>query len=387
MAGAILLLALGASAQKVSVGIVGGASLTDGFRDQTIYNLAPSPDPGSPPFFVGIRFWSPSKDYVVGGMLEFHFNPHWSLEVNGLFRQLHGKWASVQPDGSLHSISPHPVVTWQFPVLAKYRFQGRKWNPFIEAGPSFRTAGNLNSSDPSHHGLTAGAGLETNWRGLKIAPSVRYTLWAGEKYRGTSAQTGPDQVEILVRFSRESKSSRHPLGRPISMGFTLGTNLTGDYRTTNIAHENQTPIYRSSGPRSFIYGPMMEVRLPHHLSVEVNALHRPVSSATETSYEGTPYRYTHRAVTWVFPVLAKYRFSVRGLEPFIGLGPAFRLRQTLAEAADASPYGVAAAAGIYMHVGPMRITPAIRFTHWARDRRDYGGPYQNQVEALVGFSF
>jgi hypothetical protein len=387
LAGAILLLSLEASAQKVSVGIVGGASLTDGFRDQTVYSYLPSLEPGSPGFFVGTRFWSPSKDYLIGGMLEFHFNPHWSLEVNGLFRQLHGNWASVLPDGLLHNVSPHPVVTWQFPVLGKYRFQGRKWTPFVEAGPSFRTAGNLNSSNPSHHGLTAGGGLETNWRGLSIAPTVRYTLWAGDKYQGTGAQTAPDQVEILVQFSRESKSSGRPLDRHISLGFTVGTNLTGDYRTTNIAHESQTPIYVSSGPKSFVYGPMVEVRLPHRLSVEVNALHRPISSATETSYEGTPYRYTYRAVTWVFPVLVKYRFSVRGLEPFIGLGPSFRLRQTLAEAADASPYGIAAAAGLYMHAGPMRITPAIRYTHWARDRRDYGGPYRNQAEVLVGFSF
>ena len=88
-----------------------------------------------------------------------------------------------------------------------------------------------------------------------------------------------------------------------------------------------------------------------------------------------------------FPVLAKYSLSVRGVEPFIALGLSFRLHQTLAEAADASPYGIAAAAGLEMHAGPMRITLAIRFTHWAWDRRDFGGPVRNQAGALVGFTF
>lgn len=64
-----------------------------------------------------------------------------------------------------------------------------------------------------------------------------------------------------------------------------------------------------------------------------------------------------------------------------------RLRQTLADAYDASPYGMTAGAGVEMRAGPMRIAPAFRYTHWAPDRQDYGGPYRNQAEALVGFSY
>jgi hypothetical protein len=167
----------------------------------------------------------------------------------------------------------------------------------------------------------------------------------------------------------------------------VGTNLTGDYGPENLAHEGNPPILRTAGPRSFLYGPSVEIRLPHRFSVDVTALHRPISSATETTVNGEPYRTTSRAVTWVFPVLAKYRIPVGDLEPFIALGPSFRLRQTLAEAADASPYGVAAAVGIEKRVGAMRIAPSVRYTHWAPDRREFGGPYHNQVEALFGFSF
>ncbi len=382
LAGGMLLLSACASAQKISAGAVAGGSLTSAYRDVTVYRLVPPLEPGASPGFEGWRFWSKSKDYVIGGMLEIRFNPRWSLEVNGLFRQLHGHSARVSlPEGSLGDASPEPVVTWEFPVLARYRFQGRRVNPFLEAGPSFRTTGNLNTR-PSHHGIAAGAGLEMNWLGLKIAPAVRYTLWAGEQHT-EGLQTAPDQIELLVGFSRESESGWRPLGRRVSLGFTLSTNLTGDFATVNIAHPGQPPAYRTSGPRSLIYGPMAEVRLPRRFSLEADALHRSVSHALEWTFDGRQIRSTASLATWVFPVLAKYRFPVRGLQPFLGLGPSFRMRQSFS---DSSPYGVAAAAGLEMRAGPMGVTPAIRYTHWAPDRQA-GGPVRNQLEAAVGFSF
>jgi hypothetical protein len=133
--GGLLLLSFGASAQKISVGILGGGSLTDAYRDLTFYDFLPSPEPGAAPRLFATRFWSPSKDYVIGGVLEVRFNPRWSLEVNGLFRQLHGSSATVfLPEGSLGDQSPAPTVTWEFPVLAKYRFQRWKVNPFEPRG-------------------------------------------------------------------------------------------------------------------------------------------------------------------------------------------------------------------------------------------------------------
>jgi hypothetical protein len=391
LAGGPLLLPLGASAQKISSGIVAGGSLTDGFRDLTRYYF--SPVSGGPARLEAWRSWSPSKDYVIGAMLEVRLNPHWSLEVNGLFRQLHGKTGPISlPDLSQADVFPNPVVTWQFPVLAKYRFEGRKINPFFAAGPSFRTTGNLNNSSPSHHGIAAASGAEMNWRNLKITPTVRYTLWAADK-RPDTAQTATDQVELLLGFSRASESDWHPLGRNISLGVTLGTNLTGDFRTS---HSNLEPVPGvgepqfwpvasvAFSPRSFIYGPTVEVRLPNRFSLQVDALNRPIMSrATELVYaDGRRVRSTYRAGTWVFPVLAKYRFSLRGWEPFIALGPTFRTRQGHT---DSAPFGVTAALGVEVHVRPIRIAPAMRYTHWAR--ADGGGPFRNQAEALVGFSF
>jgi len=90
--------------------------------------------------------------------------------------------------------------------MVKYRFSLPILKPFVEAGPTFRTAGNLNGTSPSHHGLTAGVGVEAHAWKLKIAPQVRYLRWARDPYSqiplfGTSPFTVRDQAEFLVSGS------------------------------------------------------------------------------------------------------------------------------------------------------------------------------------------
>jgi hypothetical protein len=108
--------------------------------------------------------------------------------------------ASVQPNGSLTSISPATVVTWQIPVLAKYRFGSRPLKPFLEAGPSFRAAGNLNDAAPSVYGGTAGLGVEAQLGRLKIGPIIRYTHWAADA-DSAGSPTKQNQAELLVGLS------------------------------------------------------------------------------------------------------------------------------------------------------------------------------------------
>lgn len=197
--------------QSLSIGLVGGAAVTDSFRTETV--------PESGDYFIGTRFFSTSKDYIAGVSIEMRFTPHCSIEADGMFRELHLTWAAVEPDGALNSVSPSPVVTWEFPMLAKYRFRLGNFSPFVEAGPSLRSTGNLNGTNPSHFGFTAGVGVEKNLRGLKIAPVVRYTRWAPDQGQQWAA-TNHNQVELLVGFSRASQSAGLPRFRVVSLGAT-----------------------------------------------------------------------------------------------------------------------------------------------------------------------
>src|ERR1019366_3770213 len=100
-------------AQALSVGVIGGGSLTSAVQDVTTrYRNSP----------FRSRVLSRSRDWMAVALLELRFRSPFSVEVDGMYRELHMTWASVMPDGTLNSVSPSPVITWEFPVLAKYRF-------------------------------------------------------------------------------------------------------------------------------------------------------------------------------------------------------------------------------------------------------------------------
>ncbi len=103
--------------------------------------------------------------------------------------------------------NPFTVLTWQFPVLAKYRVARARFSPFLEGGPSLRLSGNNNGYNPSWYGATVGAGVEVaSMGGVRLSPAVRYTRWAKDEARSRSpgydySRTAPNQLEILVGFS------------------------------------------------------------------------------------------------------------------------------------------------------------------------------------------
>jgi hypothetical protein len=380
------------TAQNLSFGLIGGTALTDAVDDHTTTDRILAPD-GSY-FNLGTRWWSQSKDWLAGVTIEYRFNSRFSVEVDGMYRELHATEAAVLNDGTLNSVSPSPVVTWQFPVLAKYRFRAGRLRPFAEAGPSFRTTGNLNF-EPSHYGFSAGAGVEMPWRGFDIAPVVRYTRWAHERFDFGPGVTQLNQLELLVAFTRRSESHWSPLGARVSLGTVLG--FTNDVSSTTTHYPGlvlsgpgtYTPVPATeyvTGVRSMITGATAEFHLPARFSVEIDALHRPLRDRVQQVLDdGTTYpahTYTE-ATTWQFPVLAKYRFSLPGWRPFLEAGPSFRLpNQGLAT------HGVAAGIGIETQWRALHIAPAFRFTHWAAgEPNSFQSAHRNDTAVLVGLSF
>jgi hypothetical protein len=138
---------------------------------------------------------SEANSGVFGVMIETALPNNFAIEVDGLYRPLHGS------DAEFGRSVRFAHLTWEFPVLLKYRFSGGpRWKPFVEGGPSFRAQGNLNLRRVSRFGASVGAGLETKWFGLKVSPIVRYTRW-GDQARGTVSQTWANQTQLLVSFA------------------------------------------------------------------------------------------------------------------------------------------------------------------------------------------
>jgi hypothetical protein len=107
----------------------------------------------------------------VSGQLELRDSL--ALEVDAVYKPLHN---SSGPGSGL------TVLSWDFPVLAKYHLAKLGRAPFVEAGPSFRAAGNLNGYNPSHFGVTAGAGAETRKGWALLSTSLRYTRWTKDAF-------------------------------------------------------------------------------------------------------------------------------------------------------------------------------------------------------------
>jgi len=184
----LLLLALGVwvpvfaqTLKGLWLGVVVGVPLTGDFQSSSLPILP----------YTGEVKRSFDFPFVAGLTVETPIGEHLSAEVNGLYRRLR------------YQTDPSVVVTWQLPVLAKYTLSSRRARPFVEGGPSFRAAGNLNSSNPSHYGITVGAGAEVPLIRFKINPTIRYTHWAADGPARTSPPTltRQNQVELLVGFS------------------------------------------------------------------------------------------------------------------------------------------------------------------------------------------
>jgi len=180
--------ASGAFGQVFSAGVTGGLGLTDGIENQAI---------------DGYHFYSYSKDYVVGPMVELGLPFHLSAEIDALYRPL-SLASFISLDNGVNTATAHGhVITWEFPLLLKYKFPFPVVKPFVELGPSFRAAGNLNGTSPSNYGVTLGAGVEAHLLRLKIAPQLRYTRWASDNTSPSLILplTNQNQVELLVGLS------------------------------------------------------------------------------------------------------------------------------------------------------------------------------------------
>jgi len=347
-------------AQNLSVGVIAGTNLTRGFEATT----------------------TP----IGGAMVEWSLPRSLSLEGDAV-------WHSY-PLG--HQLGTE--ITWEIPVLVKYKFPLPFCKPFLEAGPSFRTA-------ETHAGISAGAGVEFHvLRHLAIAPELRYTHWES-RYEGLN----PNQVEFLTAFSFTSAENTRPLGPHVSFGMVLGSTVTDDFRSlsqTGPVVYGDSPAFVATsvttGQSALLIGPSLEIQLPLDLAVEIEAIRRPLPELTLwTVAHGTVLTSSQSAalnalaaasqgatdITWDFPVLAKYTLLLSRIEPLVEFGASFRLPQEV-NGGHLSTHGITGGVGIEVHLLRVRVAPQLRYTRWASDSPAGSTRFRSdQLEFLTAFVF
>jgi hypothetical protein len=95
-------------------------------------------------------------------------------------------------------------------------------------------------------------------------------------------------------------------GQSFFVGVKSGVPLTDAFANTNIL---DTVTHAYSQSKNYVIGPAVEVGLPFGLSVELDALYRPLNLAVDftTLVPGTVHTSTEFQ-SWEFPVLGKYHF-------------------------------------------------------------------------------
>jgi len=179
---AFFVLAAAAHSQPISVGLKFGVPLSDAFSVQ-------SPNP--------FQYVAETRRYTVGPYLDLRLPARVALEIDALYKSYEYRVA-----GSSISAS-----SWEFPVLAKYKFLPGPLQPYIEGGIAFSRLTDvpqvIELNNKNNFGVVAGAGVEFRLRFVRISPEIRYNGWSRRFFDGPGnyLQSNRNQAAVSVGVS------------------------------------------------------------------------------------------------------------------------------------------------------------------------------------------
>jgi hypothetical protein len=178
----------------LSVGVKGGVPLANAFETATSRDL---------------RYFSDTKRYTVGPVVELRFPLGLGVEFDALYTRLN--FGSEEPG----IVTETTANAWHFPLLLKVRAPGFV-RPYLSVGPSFRrlgdvrqtvtdvAAGRFSDVTPSElrnrfsPGFVIGGGFELGDR-TRLAPEIRYTRWTSDSFRVPPVlRSNPNQFDFLI---------------------------------------------------------------------------------------------------------------------------------------------------------------------------------------------
>ncbi len=170
-----------------------------------------------------------TRRYTIGASAEWRFNDPFGLEVDVMYHRMGYAGLVSFFDSASGSFRDSAIDvkgnSWDFPVLAKYRF-GHGTSPYVAAGAVVRYVGPvhgrgkqtvgslatrtsstspLDTGEPSelrkrfYPGLTTAAGLEVRVGRFRLLPEFRYTRWtANISAPGGVLRFASNQAEFLA---------------------------------------------------------------------------------------------------------------------------------------------------------------------------------------------
>jgi len=163
--------------------------------------------------------FSHPKRYIFGLSGELRLPFGLGVEVDALYRRM-GYDAVVTTSGNTVFLNT-TANTWEFPLLAKYRFGKHIARPFVDAGVAWNTLHGLtqsvrsavsggtitpivsNPTESTTTGFVMGVGLEIKALLIHVTPEIRYTRWGAKHFFDPSGilNSNQSQSEFLLGIS------------------------------------------------------------------------------------------------------------------------------------------------------------------------------------------
>jgi hypothetical protein len=180
--------AVSASAQHLSVGVVGGAPFTDVVNSYNQNNLT---------------FLPKSTNFTIGPALRINLPLNLRFEFDVLYRPY-----SFSAPATL--ATPNYTVSasqWSFPFLLQYRFNTPVVKPFVEAGASFDHLASISAAvnnitagpgallSRSNGSVILGAGVDVKIPLVRLSGELRYSHLGSPDFQAIS---NLNQAEVLL---------------------------------------------------------------------------------------------------------------------------------------------------------------------------------------------
>ncbi len=149
----------------------------------------------------------------------------------------------------------------------------------------------------------------------------------------------------------------------------------------------------------FEVGPTLGVRLPLGFSIEGDALYNRQSLDTGAQVLGLN-QFSTSSSSWDFPVLLKFTAGHHAIAPVFGAGMTVRHLNNFGDigsyvfnaTTSQNSVGFTASGGVRCKLGPVNITPEIRYTRWNSNSltqavTNFLPLSQNEASVLVGLTF
>jgi len=168
--------------------------------------------------------------------------------------------------------------------------------------------------------------------------------------------------------------------------FGFGIGVKGGFPFTDLLQTVSGSTITLSSGDNYLVGPAVELRLPFGFAIEADGLYRGTQYHLASGGGALPTAFN--SASWEIPYLAKFRFPIPLLKPFVEAGGAYRTFTDLPSGVSPGHNAFVAGGGLELVIKRVRLSGEARYLHWQQSTNNLAVRLaSNQGEVLFGLMF